>query len=477
MTTEKKEKVKTGTIILLVLLSVFQTGILWSKQTQGLPFNFLSTIFVSGRKAPALDTETLKEKYFKPEAVIVSIGNNHWKLNERDSQYTKVWQDIRDNYIPVMLKQKAKAVLPKEQWSVIAGSRCVRIDFYVNWPSSAISWFEEIKSGEARSFEGIKSIVIVPEDNVNQTVNTVYIYDEKQVYQYEIDIKSNFLPKNYYAKLADELTDSNKPRQSLLSSYPNFVSDRDIFVPRPGDQGYSYSSIEVSIPEAVVLNRANIESYSIQDSILLQQKESLSTQYTDGSDNVMLTDTENLYRLYEDGTLEYKYIPAVTSQAGEISAAFNNAISFIEHRRSLVGEADIVLTKLELDKDKRFYLMEFSYRLNGVFVYYADDYEDRISAPISIKANSERILECRWILRNIDNTGKQYYSESFGDLLNNQIAIAYPEIINRETKYFARLEHGYIFRRTDDSGVLLVPSWIISTDEKDYFIPFSGKKG
>ncbi|MGI6623272.1 MAG: hypothetical protein GX227_11085 [Clostridiaceae bacterium] len=475
MKTEKKERIKTRVLVLLVALSIIQIGIHWNNQTQGLPFNFISSIFSGNGKTLSLDVETLKEKYFKPEAVIVSIGTNHWRLDERDTQYHRVWKDIRDNYLSVMIRQKAEKILPKEEWLKIIRSRCVRIDFLVNWPGGIVHWFGNTKPGDSKSFEGIQSIVIVPDDNVNQTINTVYVYDEKQVYQYQVDLKNEFLPKSYYSKLADELTNKNKPRQSLLSSYPNFVSEKDIFVPKPGDQGYDHSLIEVSIPEPVVLNMANIENYSIQDSILLQQKVSLSAQYTETSDNALFTDTENLYRLFKDGVLEYKYIPANTAQAGDVSEAFNHALSFIEHRRSLVGETDIVLTRIV--PERRYYLLEFSYKLNGVFVYYSDNEEKGISAPIVMKVNSERILECRWVLRNFKNIGKNSYSESFGELLNNQIATSYPEIIDREIKSFTRLEQGYIFRSTDDSGTLLAPNWIISTDVRDYFIPLLGKKG
>ncbi|HHW21346.1 MAG TPA: hypothetical protein GXX26_00480 [Clostridiaceae bacterium] len=474
MKTEKKEKIKTRILILLVILSIVQIGIHWNTQTQGLPFNFISAFFTGNGKALSLDVETLKEKYFKPEAVIISIGTNHWKLDERDSQYQKVWKDVRDNYLPVMIRQKAEKILPKEEWLNIIRLRCVKIDFFINWPGNIVHWFEEIKPGDSKNIEGIKSMAIVPEDNVNKGINTVYIYDEKQVYRYQVDLKSEFLPKSYYAQLADELTSKNRPRQSLLSSYPNFVSDNDIFVPKQGEQGYNYSPIEVSIPEPVILNMANIENYSIQDSILLQQKESLSAQYTENSDNVLFTDTENLYKLYKNGVLEYKYIPATAAQAGEISAALNHALSFIEHRRSLAGEADIVLTSLV--SEKRYYLFEFTYRLNGAFVYYSETQEDIISAPIVMKVNSERILECRWVLRSFKGAGKSSYSESFGELLNNQIANSYPEIINRDIKYFTRLEQGYVFRLTDADGATLTPNWIISTDVRDYFIPFLSNK-
>lgn len=480
MKTDKKERIKTRILILLVILSVIQMGIHWNNQTQGVPFNFISAIFTSNGKTPSLDIETLREKYFKPEAVIVSIGTNYWKLDDRDSQFEKVWKDVRDNYLPILIKQKAENILPKEQWAGITSSRCVRIDFLTNWPSGIVHWFEGVRPGDVKGFEGILSVAVIPipEANVNQSVNTVYVYDGKQVYQYQIDIKNDFLPKSYYAKLADELSNKNKSGQSLLSSYPNFVTEKDIYISKIGDQGSNYDTIKVSIPEPIILNSTNLENYNIQDNILLNQKESLSAQYSDNSNSVLFTDTENLYKLFNNGVLEYKYIPTNTSQAGDISAAFNHALAFIEHRKHLIGDADIVLTYIEKEKEKNYYLMKFEYKINSVFAYYSDNQKAPISVPLTIKANSERILECRWVIRNFSNTGKQKnYSEDFGDLLNKQIVSTYPEVIDRELKFFSRLEQGYIFRLTDINGTTMVPNWIISTDVRDYFIPLSEKEG
>ncbi len=476
MKTEKKERIKTRILILLVILSVIQMGIHWNKQTQGLPFSFINVIFANTGKTPSLDIDSLKEIYFRPDAVIVSIGTNHWRLDDRDSEYDKVWNDIRDNYLPLLIKQKAKNILPKEQWADITGSRCVKIDFSTNWPSGIVYWFEGVKPGEVKGFEGILSIAIIPEADVNQSVNTVYVNDGKQIYQYRIDIKNDFLPKSYYSKLPDELSNKNKSGQSLLSSYPNFVSEKDIYISKIGDQGNNYDTIKVSIPEPIILNSTNLENYNIQDNILLNLKESLSAQYSENSDSVLFTDTENLYKLFNNGVLEYKYIPANTGEAGDGSVAFNHALTFIEHRKHLIGDADIVLTYI--NKENNYYQMEFEYKINSVFAYYSDNQKSRISVPLVIKANSERILECRWVIRNFSNVGKQKsYSESFGDLLNKQIVSTYPEIIDRELKFFSRLEQGYIFRLTDVNGTMVVPNWIISTDVRDYFIPLSEKEG
>ena len=69
-----------------------------------------------------------KNRYFTPDSITVSISTSHWRLDERDSQFKKVWEDIRDNYIPSIIKKPEK-ILPKEQWAEITSYRCVRIDF------------------------------------------------------------------------------------------------------------------------------------------------------------------------------------------------------------------------------------------------------------------------------------------------------------------------------------------------------------
>ncbi len=476
MRKDNKERIKTRILIILILISVIQIGIHWNMQTQGLPFHFISGIFATNGRAANLDVESLREQYFIPETIMVSISTSHWRLDDRDSQFKKIWDDVRDNYLPSIIKQKPDKVLPKEQWAEITGARCVRIDFDTLWPGDLIYWLAEAKPSDNKGFEGIKSIVITPQMDVNETINTVFIYDENQIYQYQVNIKNEFLQKRYYSNLADEISRKNKPTLRLLSSVSNFSSDKDIFVALNDGKGSAFSTVMAVIPKDIALNRANIENYSIQDNILLEQKESLSANYTDSSRYAMFTDTENLYRLYNDGILEYKYIPSTSSNQDDISAAFKHAVTFIEQRRHLMGDADIFLKSI--NKKESYYEMKFEYKLEGVSIYYNDIEGVEINSPLIIKANSDRILECRWVIRYISKFDKPTnYNVNFADLLNKQIVSAYPEILDSKDRFFKRIEPGYIFELSDSDSGLLAPSWIISTESKDYFIPLIRKGG
>ncbi|MGI6085021.1 MAG: hypothetical protein ACOYIF_06200 [Acetivibrionales bacterium] len=476
MRKDKKERIKTRILIILIITCVIQIGIHWNMQTQGLPFHFISQIFARNGRTANLDVDKLKNRYFTPGSIIVSISTSHWRLDERDSQFKKTWEDIRDNYLPSIIKQKPDKILPKEQWSDITGGRCIRVDFDIPWPSNIIYWLTDIKPSDVKGFDGIKSIVIAPQLDVNQTVNIVFIYDKNQIYRYKVNINSEFLPKRHYSNLADELSSKNKPSLRLLSSVSNFTSDEDILVALTEGKGSAFSRITTGIPEQIVLNRTNMENYNIQDNILLDQKESLSANYTDSSEFVMFTDTENLYRLYKDGVLEYNYVPAAASNQDDISAAFKHAITFIEQRRHLVGDADIVLKSI--DKESGYYRMEFEYKFEGVPVHYIHTKEAGISHPLTIKANADRILECRWVIRYFIKYDKpSYYSVNFANLLNKQIVSTYPEILESNEKFFKRIEPGYVFELSDSEDEPLPPNWIISTDSRDYFIPLLRKGG
>ncbi|NLX63996.1 MAG: hypothetical protein GX022_04375 [Clostridiaceae bacterium] len=476
MSKDKRERIKTKILILLVITCVIQLGIHWNMQAQRFPFHFVSKIFAGNGRSANLDVDSLKKTYFVPETVMVSISSNYWRLDERDSQFHRIWEDIRDNYLPIIIRQKPDKILPNEQWDAITGARYIRIDFEATWPSNVVNWLIEAKPSDTGNFEGIKSIVIAPQLDVNQAVNTLFIYDGYQIYQYQVNIKRDYLPKRYYSSLMDEVSFSNRPSLRLLTSVSNFISDKDIFVALNAGKGSAFSQINAVIPKEIVLNRTNLENYSIQDNILLEEKESLSANYVDSSGYILFTDTENLYRLYNDGVLEYKYLPSVSSGQGNASAAFKQAVTFIEQRKHLVGEARISLN--DIKREDTYYVMEFDYKFEGIPVYFVGDKDSMISSPIIIKANSERILECQWVIRHFSKIDKPvYYNIDFPNLLNNQIAFSYPEIIENKDNIFERIEPGYIFERNSPESVVLVPNWIISTNSKNYIIPLLRKEG
>ncbi|NLU52243.1 MAG: hypothetical protein GXX10_05210 [Clostridiaceae bacterium] len=465
------EKLKTILLIFLIITSFIQIGIHWNQQNQGFPFRFIAQIFNVSDNSRAMDVESLKLKYFVPESIIVSrsLTASKWRLGPDDSFFQDIWNDMTNNYLPSILRQKPNKVLPESQWSVITSTNCINIEFPLNWPNEIIYWFENIKPGEVRGFGSLKSIAIVPGEDVNKTINTLYVYDGSQVYQYMVNIKEDFLPKDFYAALPDILEDQDEP---VLYSLP-FESSKDILVHDSVGDTDSYHTLYISIPQSITLDIENIESEALQESILLNQKDSFMVKYNESVSEILFTDTENLYKLYKNSILEYKYLPESNKrQAGSVSASFAQAISFIELRRGLLGNIDLILT--DIKEAGNYYEMFFDYSYRGTPVYCVG-LNGRIMPSITIKANEDRVLECKWVIRSFEENDKpKNYSLYFSRLMNELIPATYPEILTPDDGiiYFERIEPAYFFNLNSGNRTA-VPNWAISSKTRDYFIPLA----
>ncbi len=467
-----KEKMKTVLLILLVAASLFQIGIHWSQQGQGFPFPFLAQFFNYNDIYASVDVDSIKYQYFVPDSIIVSRSPTalKWKLDQGDLYFHEIWDDVSKNYLPEIIGQKPSKILPKEEWPKITSVRCIRIDFTTKWPSDIILWLENKNDKKSIDFKSISSIAVLPEEDVNRAVNTVYIYDENQVYRYSVNIKRDFLSKELYSNLAEKLSFEDMLEYDNLSEMAGFDSSENIFVPVDRERTTPFPTLNVEIPESIQLNEENLENEVIAEAILQNRKDSLMVKYNENSGQVLFTDTENLFRLYDNGVLEYKYLSSDIAQIGDISAAFSKAMSFIELRRELLGDIDIVLSQIATDK---YYEFHFDYKYKGIPVFYAGiTSKERISSPIIIKANSDRVIECRWVIRSFtEKIASRNYILSFSKLLNEQIPQTSPEIMTMEELFFERMEPGYVFGASMRKKVLGMPHWIISTRTKDYFIP------
>lgn len=469
------EKLKTQLLIVLVILSLVQLGIHWNQQAQGFLSRFVGSFF-GGSDFPTTNVDKTKFLYFMPKDITVSVGqtNSRWRFTKGDTYYTSIWDDVRNHYLPAIIKKKPAKVLSKEQWESVIAKSCIKIEFNVKWPNDVIYWLEDVNPGDNRSFEAVKSIAILPQEDVNETINVLYIYDEKQVYQYQVDVEKNYLPKRFYSELVKNLRSQEVPSLSLLTSVTNFKASEEILVSLERRMT-EFPMLSLEIPESIRLNRENIESESIQDQILLEQKVTLTAKYNEAAGEAWFTDTENLYKLYSNGLLQYNYLSTPNRGAGSASSAFSQALSFIELRRHLLGDVDLSLSYFKKDEQDRYYEMHFSYQLDGIPIHYGGAQStDRISAPLIIKANADRVLECSWVIRSITRTGMTgEYSLYFPNI---PIPIAYLSDFQKESNLFTRIEAGYLFDLNQTLSPRMTPYWIISNNEKDYAFPLSSKE-
>lgn len=467
----KKEYFKTIILVFLFILSVAQIGIHLNQQTQWFPFSFLSGLFPAGNNSPQLNLDSQKNNYFIPEDVIVSKNLfTQWSLGQDESDYQKIWSDVRDNYLPAISRSKPDKIMAKADWQNLMSESLIRIDFYVNYPKSMLRWF--IGPGaDKQSFNGIKSIAVLPQKNVNETINTVYIYDENAVYKYSVEIEGMMQPKAYYQALSDTLTaDGYRPMTAISQAFPQIKTEEgnaNFPIYSYPDTTKSYQTINIKIPNSIALP-ASDNLHSMQESILLKQKDSLVGYYDSKNANAVFSDTDNVYTVDSHGILQYKYVPQVKPESGDVKTAFINAASFIELRRALVGDADIVLTgENKSDRNDGSYVFTFDYMFDGNKII-VTDVKNNGNQPvpaITITATNTRVLECNWVIREITgNNDPKNYKISLVEL-TDRMSMKNPNLLNGllSTVYLEDVQTGYYFDARVDSENPCPPIWLIKT--------------
>ena len=479
MKKQKRERLKSAALVLLMALSLVQMGILWNL-TQGFPFSFLLESIFADNGNEHVDIESIKEYYFYPETITVfSDSVNQWVLTKEDLNFQIIWDDIKHNYLPEILKTKPKRTYGAGMWEKLKDMSSIRLEFPVKYPNSMLLWFAGIKAGNP-SFNGIRSIIIQPQENVNVTVNTVYVYDESSVYMYNVEIRNNMWPKSYYIGLAAEMRSRTDimPMSAIGETFPDFADpsyeDIPVYAMDSDVTGYM-QTVDVRIPESLILDPESDDIKSIQENILREQKDSFLAMRDKKENTVVFSDVENVYQLDSRGILEYKYLSnEQKSDFSDAKSAFIHAVSFIELRKNIIGDADIVLKGIEGDGNS--FIFTFGYSIGGKDVYISDNKTDSyLSAPaIRINASSERVLECSWFIREFRaNRDFREYSLSFINLLN-EIYATNPSILKQEK--FRSVSVGYHMFIDDVKQKTLNPYWMVRTDYAAYRIPVE-KKG
>jgi|GEM_PF-340138 len=479
MKRQKRERLKSGILVLLAFLCMVQIGILWN-QTQGFPFNFLLEAIFADNGYNQVDVEQVKDNYFYPENIVIMADRfSQWILNDQHFPYHVIWNDIKENYLPEICRLKPKRIYPASMWSELMNLSSIRIDFPAKYPNSMLLWFTGIKTGNP-TFNGIRGIIVVPQENVNITVNTLYVYDESNVYMYHIEINEDMRPKAYYSGLADEMRNQTdiEPMSAIGKAFPDFADplyeDIPIYAMDP-EVTQTMQTLSSRIPDSLILDPESDDLESIQESVLLAQKDSLLAMRDKTENIVVFSDLENVYQLNANGVLEYKYLPPEQkTEPGDAKSAFVHALSFIELRKNLVGDADIVLK--DIRQEGNAFVFTFGYRYGGMDIYLSDAENSLyLSAPaIRIKASSDRILECRWVVREFHgNPGPRIYSVSFIDMLD-RINESYPSLLRFEK--FQSIRMGYHLFVADTEHTQLTPCWLVRTDQAVYWLPI-GEKG
>lgn len=469
-----KEVIKTYILLLLLLTSILQSGILWTRQSHGFPLFSLSEIFFNQKP----DYTENSDAYFSPFKVVISAGDvSHWIIGKDSKVYNELWQEVKNNYISQILrddKQPASSSLFSEpEWGRLVIKNAVVFEFPTNIPTEIISWFFKTSAPTFKEPSGIHKIAILPWEDVNNNI-TLYITDDTRIYKYILPVRSGGINKVRYNEIFNALKQDEKLRQYMVISeidYGNKGKDPispDILL-YAGAQSASYESyhtIDSTAPEDFkVIDRKNFtETDALAALITAGEKDIYDSGVDSYGGGTVFKNLNNLYRVYSDGLLEYKYTGFTDAvEKSSMSGAFKNAVEFIGKRGDLYSGAQLVLSGVK-PYGEDIYEFTFDYTVGEVPVYvdYMSKGRDRmqLNHAVTIRASSRRVTEAWWIVKNFRVDLEDRYNINFNNFLDNTF-LDYATL-KRDKDFFITDISVYYELKPYFEKQALQPVWVVS---------------
>jgi len=461
MDRSKKERIKTCILVMLVLASILQVGILLSYRNNGFPINFVQTFLRTPAISQGEMDEIARKEYFTPYRIVVYSGEGdlRWLLGRENEFFDQLW-DEAEYYLREVLKYSEVTEVDRDFWETLIQRRSVIFEMRSEIPISLIKWFLDFKNDTKSGIPGVYKVMFAPDESFYRELNTIYILCDKGLYKAEIPYPAGGMSKrsDYHALMEKLKTAANTETYGVYGAtgYPFNI---------PADMLSSFSSfkrlkhINYDIPKA-------IENTEHLTGVLLDEyRESYDRSIIDNGIYVFQT-LNKMFRVYsKEGILEYQYTGrrshSLSKDAGKI---FSLIYRFITPKKEgLIPEAQLYLHSVK-PVDANVLRFEFGYRIGDYPVYIQSGGE--LTPGLIIEATEEHVIYCKWVLRDISfDRVSANYNNNFLILLD-EMRVLY----NLAPDELHTSDEGYVL--DPDNRSSQGPAWIISTgDGSLYSIP------
>lgn len=475
------EKIKSYVMAILVVASLIQVGILWRYQNHKFPTSFLTSIFTNINGTGVSGDEKIKDELFVPSRVIITEGEDepHWVIGEENNNYKELLQDAK-NYLRDILQaghtQQKPEILPISKWEELVLNGPFIFEFSTNIDLDLLKLFFNANNVSANAPAGVYKMIVSPWEDVNK-YNTIYITDKVKIYKYIIPFNPKGVSCEKYNDILNDIIISLYEKGSICyRTYNQLDPDNkspysispDVLVITKGPKLKVFNSIISSIPEELVVeNDTSIsEPDRIARIILGDEKDEYDYPEIDGEGTITIKSQDNIYRLYKNGLLEYKYLPDTQDiLIGDVDEAFQRALRFLSSKRYIIAETRFYLSGIRENKDKKSYEFTFDYKVNEFPIFF-NNYETSgrekkvLNNAIVINANGTRVLSCWWFMRSIAKGGEiEQLNVGFDDLMDD-ISNTYDELKNNPSMTIDDIHMSY--KAGDGMGKqALKPIWVL----------------
>lgn len=480
------ERFKLYILVVLVITSFIQVGILWSYQNEGLPTNFLWKIFASNEKLAPIDVSD----YVKLYRITATEGYDeaHFIIDEKHDDYDKLCNEAL-YYLNSLLDEKnivQKQTYSEEYWGEVVVKKSFVFEFKTKISTSILAALLNLDQYSNQEFDGVYKMALLPRVDSNNNIG-LYVYDGTKTYSFVLPFNPKGVSRDKYNDILTTLEkDVNSYSYVVMNEWMGinktpYSIKPDILIPR-GNASEDFEDIISVVPKDIqaldTTRKDDLER--IATKVLGRDKERL-TWAIDKDNSVVFRNPSKSYKIHQDGLLEYKYLSQYDkSDKGSQIEALESALEFIGGKVDLVTGADIYLSGIR-DNDEGYYTFTFDYKVSHkpiCFLSYPVNTgkESSVNNAITINANKKKVLSCYWILKEfsvgnnrlkirtypfdlLDDVFKKYDYLNFNNFSVKDVIISY------EAKYSTVNEH-------------LKPIWLIETmDGKNYTVEMKEKKG
>ncbi len=451
---EIKERLKTILIYILIVSGLLQVGILWNYQNQGAPISFLEELFSNDIQ---ISNETVREILFIPDRIVVSDGeysNSHWIITEENEFYSRFWAEARAGLTKIT-SGKIKLAVTSENWDEIVERRGFMVDFRYHLEPELLGWF--LGTGDPPKDMPAFSKVMIKRDIINNDIGTFYIYGSDGAVYASTPIRYENAANltNTINKLYEDVNRSNRRYYSLSGSNIQKEEDEpDVLYAAVSPRYWPYPVLSSDLPDMAVIKE------SLED-IILGSDAGRYNKYIYNDNIMQFTYGSNIYRYYPDGYISYRYLgSAEQNPRASVAESLMNAYQFVVKREKIYdSDAEIKLTYVK-KKAGGTYEFGFDYRIGGMPVKIDYEMKDgnggRLCYAVRILADSKRVLECDWLVRNFKRKKFGMYNDRMLELLGKE-KILFDGINIRQT------DTGYYI--DNKQSIELEPAIIIETKE------------
>lgn len=446
-----RERLKTVLIIVLVLTGLLQVGILWSYQSQGTPFSFLLALFSSDIQ---VSDETIREKLFVPEKLVISNGeNDYWIIAENHDYYDRFLDEVFSG-LSGIAEGNVELRVSGEKWEDIVTRRGIIVDFGFTLEPDLLGWF----LGTGSPVQDIPrfSRLVARRDIIREDTGTFYIRGADGTVYSTGSVRYGQAANltNVISKLEEGSRNRYRRYKTLSGSKLNKPGDEpDILYVVASPRYWPYRIVSADLP-------AEADNEETLAKTILGEEEGRYNKYTYDGDMVQYTYGSNIYRYYSDGYLTYRYLGSADTSRVKASEALMNAYKFIARANGPQGqEAEIVLSSVER-KAGGVYEFGFDYRIGGLLVRTEYETKDgsgsKLEHAIRILADSKRVLECDWLIRSFRTERTRNYNDRLLELLAEE------NILLRDIN-ISRINAGYYILSSQDK--MLEPALVVRARE------------